>query len=140
MFLVNTLPSIIFDSGKYNELLMLILEVGLSIAWLLTAFFCSWKAAETKNPDTRFCCMAGLYGCYILFACAIFVFACPIGVENMVENGTIGIEDSALWTAGIISVTFAIWNIIALIGVVCWHFTKKRKEMSEMDRMKLEDL
>lgn len=137
---MNTIPSIVFDSGNYNELLILILEVVIAIAWLAAAFFCSWKASETKNPDVRFCCMAGLYGCYILLACAIFVLDCPIRVANLVKYGNIGIEDSAIWTAGLIALTFTVWNIIGLVVVVCWHFTKKRKEMSEMERMKLEDL
>ena len=137
MFMVTTIA---LEGGAMENAGWLFLEMALAVAWLITAFALARTASVTTNPDTKFGCMAGLYGCYIVFAAVMFIFVTPISVGNMVESGFIAMEDTSLYTAIIISITFAIWNIIGLVAVICWHFTKKRKERSEMERMKLEDL
>ena len=136
MFLVNTL---VLDGGSAPGWL-LFLEGAAMILFLLTVWMLSWKLGSTNNPDVRFGCLAGLYGCYILGAAVLFVCIAPGVAAGLVERGVIVAEDAALYTAFIISLVFAVWNILGLGTVCAWHFKKKRSELSEMDRMKLEDM
>lgn len=136
MFLVNSIIFLADELPDWTQILFALIPMAFLVAvWLL-----SWQLSNTGNSDVKFACKAGLHVCYVLFAAALFILVVPTWVSNMEEAGKIALSDASLWTAGIIVGYFVIWNVIGLIFSVCWHFTKKRKEMSEMDRMKLEDL
>lgn len=136
MFLVNSIVFLADEMPDWTRLLFALIPMAFLIAvWLL-----SWKLSNTGNPDVKFACKSVLHVCYVLFAAALFILVVPTWVSNMEEAGHIALGDASLYTAEIIAVFFVIWNVAGLIFSTCWHFTKKRKEMSEMDRMKLEDL
>lgn len=136
MFMVNSVVFRADELPDWTQLLFVVIPMAfLAAVWLL-----SWKLSNTGNPDVKFACKTGLHVCYVLFAAALFILAVPTWVSNLEEAGHITMGDAALYTAFLISIVFVIWNVAGLIFSVCWHFTKKRKEMSEMDRMKLEDL
>ncbi len=117
-------------------MLLIACEGGLVLAvWLLSMYF-----ARSSSPKTRLLCGAGLYLCYILGACFVFIMAIPTSVENLVESATIPLADAPIYTAVLISAAFAIFNLMALACVVGWFARKGRTEMSELDKMKLEDL
>lgn len=135
MFLVNTL---MIDGGKHPGF-----ELGIAFlgaVWLIGVLLMAWKLSDTANPDVKFLCKTGLHICYIQFVTVIFIMAVPNWVSNMEEAGNIALSDASLYTAGIIAMFQMIWNVVGIVFSVCWHFTKKRKEMSELERMKLEDL
>lgn len=124
MYLVNVIDFEINQQAIWQQLLFALVPILFVFAvWML-----SWKLFNTNKPNVKFGCKAGLYGCYILFAAALFVLVIPITVSNLVESGTIAPADASIYTAVLISVTFLIWNVIGLACAVAWHCKKAEKK------------
>ena len=133
---MTTFSHVMDSLPEWQLILLIAFEGSLVLAvWLLSMYF-----ARSSSSKTRLFCGTGLYLCYILGACLVFIMAIPTSVENLVESATIPLADAPLCTAVLISVVFAIFNLLALACVVGWFARKGRTEMSELDKMKLEDL
>ena len=94
---------------------------------------------NTKNPKEHFWLAVAMYVLYIIFMCAIFT-GLPSMAVQLLERGAIEGMTVHEATSFLYILFFALINSLILIIVVAYHCSPKRKEMSEMDRLKLNDL
>ena len=114
---------------------VLVMVVFLGLVWGL-----SLAMSRTENPDTRFYCGVGLYGCYLLGTNAIYLFVLPWNINNAVERGVIALADASICSILLVVMAVLGFNLFGIAGVVAWRRAKKRKELTAEERMKLEDL
>ena len=117
-----------------------LLWMGCVIGFPLAVWIMSILVSNSPGRNTRLLCGAGLYLCYVLAACTLFIVVAPYYSSKLVQNGMIVAADAAMYTAIMISIGFGAFNLLILGAAVMWHIKKSRKEMTELDRMKLEDI
>lgn len=116
------------------------LVMGVMFIFVMLVWGLSLKMTRTDSSDTRFYCGMGLYGCYLVGSNAIYLYVFPNTINRFLELGTITMEDTAICSILLVITTVFGLNLLGIAAVIAWRRSQKRKELSALERMKLEDM